>query len=91
MTQAKAQPIRMCVICRGRHPQAELHRWVRNAQGEWQADPGRKHAGRGAWMCTACATKADVKQLRRPFRQQAERIHHQLQQREGGASAALEG
>ncbi len=91
MSTAKAQPVRMCVVCRERAPQHALHRWVRDAQGEWQADPRRKSAGRGAWMCDACMATADVKRLRRPFRQQAERIHSQLQRQDGGFTTAQEG
>lgn len=89
--QPSTEPIRMCVVCRARAPKHDLTRWVRDLQGDWKADPRRTAPGRGAWMCASCMTTADIKRLRRPFRQQAEQIHSQLQQQGGGMAAAQEG
>lgn len=47
---AKAAPIRTCVACRQRRPQAELLRLAQGPQG-WQADPRRRLPGRGVYVC----------------------------------------
>jgi len=56
-----AKPVRQCVGCRQRLPQAELVRFVRAAAG-WSADAAgkrQKQPGRGAYLCSAaCVAKA---------------------------------
>lgn len=53
-----AEPERMCRICRGKHPQAELTRWVRSADGTLLRDDTKRSPGRGYYSCSpACADK----------------------------------
>lgn len=47
---AKAAPIRTCVACRQRRPQAELLRLAQGPEG-WRADPRRRLPGRGVYVC----------------------------------------
>ena len=47
--EASPGPIRTCVGCRRRAPQAELVRLVRGADGRLLV--GRNLPGRGAWLC----------------------------------------
>lgn len=45
------EPIRTCIGCRERRPQAQLVRLVLDASGDIRVD---RHApGRGAWLCGA--------------------------------------
>ena len=51
------QPVRTCVGCRLKAPQATLLRFVRDPAG-WRADEGVRSAGRGAYLCSrACAAR----------------------------------
>lgn len=55
-------PVRTCVGCRSRLPQAALRRFVRAAGGPppaWRPDPPRRRSpGRGAYLCSdACAQR----------------------------------
>ena len=43
------EPIRTCIGCRERRPQAQLVRLVLDASGEIRVD--RHGPGRGAWLC----------------------------------------
>lgn len=61
-------PIRQCVGCRKRYPQAELVRFVRSPAG-WQADRGvarLKQPGRGAYVCSDACGAAVAKNKRYP-------------------------
>lgn len=63
-------PVRTCVACGRRRPQAELLRlaWV---DGRVEPDPPRRLAGRGAYVCREadCARKLITgKGLRRAFK-----------------------
>jgi uncharacterized protein len=52
-----AVPIRTCIGCRAKRPQAELVRCVLGADGLARVD--RYGAGRGAWLCgSACLDPA---------------------------------
>jgi len=67
---AKAAPIRTCVACRQRRPQAELLRLAQGPEG-WRADPRRRLPGRGVYVCRreACFTAlAQGKAALRGFR-----------------------
>ncbi|MEX2503132.1 MAG: YlxR family protein [Trueperaceae bacterium] len=64
-------PMRRCVRCRTTAPKAELVRFVRDAEGTWRLDPSGKTAGRGAWLCPACAARANERDLKRAFRTSA--------------------
>lgn len=52
-------PVRMCVICRRRLPQAELARHVLAPEGGLVADPEKTRPGRGWYLCPdrACAAR----------------------------------
>ncbi|MFH1059950.1 MAG: YlxR family protein [Pseudomonadota bacterium] len=68
--RADGGPLRTCVACGRRRPQAELLRlaWV---QDRVEPDPPRRLAGRGAYVCRSadCARKLITgKGLRRAFR-----------------------
>lgn len=68
--EAKATPIRTCVACRQRRPQAELLRLAQGPRG-WQADPSRRLPGRGVYVCprqTCLDTLAQGKAALRGFR-----------------------
>jgi len=71
MGRRKAEgPVRTCLACGSRRPQAELLRlaWV---DGRVEPDPARRLAGRGAYVCRSadCARKLVAgKGLRRAFR-----------------------
>lgn len=73
--EAKAAPIRTCVACRQRRPQAELLRLAQGPEG-WQADPRRRLPGRGVYVCPreACfAALAQGKAALRGFREKPPR------------------
>ena len=62
---AKQQPIRQCVVCRTRRPQAELIRFWRRADGQLAiSEPGHR-IGRGSYCCpnTGCMEKVLIKGL----------------------------
>ena len=60
-------PVRRCVGCRKRFPQAVLVRFVRDQRG-WLADrPGaHRHPGRGAYLCSVACADAAAKNRRYP-------------------------
>ena len=55
-----AEPVRMCVGCRGHFPKKELIRVVRTPEGGLVLDAKNKTSGRGAYICrqTDCLRKA---------------------------------
>jgi uncharacterized protein len=76
MTKPKHIPLRRCVVCREALPQKELLRLYQK-DGQWQFDLKRKAGGRGAWLCSKEKCH-EVKQLKRFFRNDAERIAQEL-------------
>ncbi len=76
MTKSKHIPLRRCVVCREALPQKELLRLTQK-DGAWQFDLKRRALGRGAWICPK-ETCHEVKQLKRFFRNDAERIAQEL-------------
>lgn len=51
-------PFRQCVGCRARILKQSLVRFVRRAEGGWQADPAARLPGRGAYLCSlSCRDK----------------------------------
>ncbi|NLH49508.1 MAG: DUF448 domain-containing protein [Myxococcales bacterium] len=58
-------PIRRCVACGARKPQAELLRFFRRADGTLTLTTDTRHPGRGAYCCSAeaCRRKAIEKRL----------------------------
>ncbi|MHB8179051.1 MAG: YlxR family protein [Vulcanimicrobiaceae bacterium] len=62
-----ADPIRQCVGCRCRRPQAELLRFVRLPAG-WRRDPpgGHRGAGRGVYVCSGACLRLTAKNKRYP-------------------------
>lgn len=71
-------PLRRCVACRKQRPQAEMLRFFKDSDGQWQFDKSKKSAGRGAWVCADNASCHEVKKLGRFFRAQVEDISKQL-------------
>ena len=64
-------PVRTCVACRTRRPQAELVRLIRGADGRPRLDPIGGAPGRGAYLCPgdACRSLAERRGvLRRALR-----------------------
>ena len=61
----RASPVRQCVGCRKRLPQAALLRFVSSTAG-WMPDgPGRrKRPGRGAYLCSADCVRLAAKNKR---------------------------
>lgn len=59
------RPIRRCVSCGARKPQAELLRFAQQADGSLALTTGTSRLGRGAYCCasSACWEKAIVKRL----------------------------
>lgn len=45
-------PMRMCVVCRERHPKAALTRHVRDERGNLQMDERQTSPGRGWYLCS---------------------------------------
>jgi uncharacterized protein len=76
MTKPKHTPLRRCVVCREALPQKELLRLYQR-DGQWQFDLKRRAGGRGAWLCFKSKCH-EVKQLKRFFRNDAERIAQEL-------------
>jgi uncharacterized protein len=76
MTKPKHIPLRRCVVCREALPQKELLRLYQK-DGQWQFDLKRRAGGRGAWLCFKSKCH-EVKQLKRFFRNDAERIAQEL-------------
>ncbi|MGH7728717.1 MAG: YlxR family protein [Vulcanimicrobiaceae bacterium] len=59
-------PLRTCVGCRARRPQAELLRYVRRG-GRWERDQATVRApGRGAYLCSQRCAQAAAKNRRYP-------------------------
>lgn len=71
-------PLRRCVVCRSQRPQAELLRFSKDSEGQWQFDESKKSGGRGAWVCTDKPACHQQKKLGRFFRAQADTISKQL-------------
>ena len=64
----RPQPIRRCVGCRRRYPQAKMVRFVRSPGG-WNADPAGERGrqpGRGAYLCSDACGAAASKNKRYP-------------------------
>jgi uncharacterized protein len=76
MTKPKHIPLRRCVVCREALPQKELLRLAQK-DSVWQFDLKRKAGGRGAWLCLKEKCH-EVKQLKRFFRNDAERIAQEV-------------
>jgi uncharacterized protein len=76
MTKPKHIPLRRCVVCREALPQKELLRLTQK-ENVWQFDLKRKAGGRGAWICLKSKCH-ETKQLKRFFRNDAERISQEL-------------
>ena len=72
-TTGKRIPVRTCMVSRERHPQTELLRVVRTANG-WQLDPKRRIPGRGAYISPDRPELHSVKALRRFARGEAEQL-----------------
>jgi predicted RNA-binding protein YlxR (DUF448 family) len=90
---AMAEPVRTCLGCRSRRPQARLRRLalLRGPDGlrvVW--DVGRTLGGRGAWLCAdapGCLTRAlRKKALARAFRLEGELDAGGLRPEGGGRS-----
>ena len=56
----KRIPLRMCAICRERHPKREMIRLAKSADGEVSVDDTGRKPGRGLYICheEACMEKA---------------------------------
>ncbi len=54
-----SEPVRMCVICRGRFPKAELTRYCLTPEGVFCKDEQKNSPGRGWYICrdAQCAQK----------------------------------
>jgi uncharacterized protein len=76
MTKARHVPLRRCVVCREALSQKELLR-LSQKDGQWQFDLKRKAGGRGCWLCFKSKCH-ESKQLKRFFRNDAERIAQEL-------------
>jgi uncharacterized protein len=76
MTKARHIPLRRCVVCREALPQKELLR-LSQRDGQWQFDLKCKAGGRGCWLCLKSKCH-ESKQLKRFFRNDAERIAQEL-------------
>ena len=61
----KANPLRMCVVCRNMMEKKELMRIVRGPEGNFFFDPTHKANGRGAYVCNKpeCMEKCLKKKL----------------------------
>jgi uncharacterized protein len=73
---SKHIPLRRCVVCREALPQKALLR-LHQKDGQWQFDLKRRAGGRGAWLCFKEKCH-EGKQLKRFFRNDAERIAQEL-------------
>ncbi len=86
-TKPKHIPLRRCVVCRDSKPQADLLRFVKGGEDQWQFDSSyalhkRKSNGRGAWVCKDSSCHKE-KVLKRVFREDAEPVFKALaEQRE---------
>lgn len=76
MTKPQHIPLRRCVVCREALPQKELLR-LSQKDNAWQFDLKRKAGGRGCWLCLKSKCH-ESKQLKRFFRNDAERIAQEL-------------
>jgi predicted RNA-binding protein YlxR (DUF448 family) len=73
---AESGPVRMCVGCGSKRPQAELTRFVIGPGGAIEVDRARRLPGRGAYLCGAgCLTAAlKRKAFGRAFRGKAGQV-----------------
>ncbi len=74
----KRIPVRSCVVCRQRFPQAELLRLTRDEAGTVQLDPKRSAAGRGFYICAKPTCHLE-KPLMRVSRGGAARLSRELE------------
>ena len=58
-------PARTCVGCRKVFPQPALRRFIR-LNGRWLADGGKRHEGRGAYLCSRECAERVAKNKRYP-------------------------
>lgn len=72
--------MRRCVVCRGSFPKSNLLRLTRAEDGTYSLSPNRGGAGRGTYLCSACAADADEKRLRKAFRASAGHVSALLAQ-----------
>ncbi len=74
--RAVAGPVRTCVGCGSKRPQAELTRFVIGPGGAIEVDRARRLPGRGAYLCGAgCLTAAlKRKAFGRAFRGKAGQV-----------------
>jgi uncharacterized protein len=74
----KRIPVRSCVVCRQRLPQAQLLRLTRDDQNLVQLDPKRRAPGKGVYVCAnpGCRTE---KALMRLSRTDAARLSSELE------------
>jgi predicted RNA-binding protein YlxR (DUF448 family) len=56
-------PLRQCVVCKRRIEKHKLTRFVRSGE-QWQADPGGRGTGRGAYLCSPECAQAVKKNKR---------------------------
>ena len=47
----KKPPVRMCIACRGAYEKKQMHRIVKDKDGNISLDFTGKKAGRGAYIC----------------------------------------
>lgn len=72
--------MRRCVVCRGSFPKSDLLRLSRAEDGTYSLSPNRGGAGRGTYLCSACAGDADERRLRKAFRASAGHVSALLAQ-----------
>jgi uncharacterized protein len=74
----KRIPVRSCVVCRARFPQAQLLRLTRDTENHVHLDPKRRAPGKGTYICAnpACRTE---KALMRLSRSDAARLSTELE------------
>ena len=58
-------PARTCVGCRSVLPQPVLRRFSRQ-DGRWIADGGKRHTGRGVYLCSRACAQRVAKNKRYP-------------------------
>jgi predicted RNA-binding protein YlxR (DUF448 family) len=80
MANHRHQPLRTCLVCRGKKPKKDLVRLVVDpATGAVVSDAEQSLEGRGAYACRECMPELRLnKRVQRAFRKEVKELRVQL-------------
>jgi len=76
--RVKHTPLRRCVSCRKSLAKSELFRFFKDSNGNWQLDSEQRQGFRGMWLCNNSPECYDIKQLKKFFGKDTDRIAEEI-------------